>query len=185
MWPENCPAPYFQYHPSRRNSESSGEAMATEDSDLEEPPELGLKVSCFLRGLAENSEEKEKAPSPEPPVKELHKWVAWKAEACKTPGWWRELLAVPEVQDCKKLAQEVQASFQLPKRVSYTRWRITIRPHLHHCVSSERISCHLPIPSSPAGTFERCKERRWWHTPKPFSIGCRRLIHLLEGSHAC
>ena len=37
-------------------------------------------------------------------MKELCKWVAWKAEACETPGWWRELLAVPEVQDCKELA---------------------------------------------------------------------------------
>ena len=92
MQPENCLAPYFKYHPSRRNLESSRKVMATKDP--------------------------EKAPSPKPPVKELHKWVAWKAEACKTPGWWRELLAVPEVQDCKKLAWEVWASFQLPKGAS-------------------------------------------------------------------
>ena len=80
--------------------------MATKDPDLEEVPELRPEVACFLRGLAQNSEEEEKAPSPKPPVKELCKWVAWKAEACKTPGWWRELLAVPEVQDCKKLCME-------------------------------------------------------------------------------
>ena len=92
--------------------------MATEDPDLEEPLELGLEVTCFLRGLAKNSEEEEKAPSPKPPVKELCKWVAWKAEACKTPGWWRELLAVPEVQDCEELAQKVWASFHLPKSAS-------------------------------------------------------------------
>ena len=61
------------------------EAMATKDPDLEEPPELRLEVTCFLRRLAENSEEEEKVPSPKPPVKELHKWVAWKAGACKTP----------------------------------------------------------------------------------------------------
>ena len=47
--------------------------MATEDPDLEEPLELGLEVTSFLRGLAENSEEEEKAPSPKPPVKELCK----------------------------------------------------------------------------------------------------------------
>ena len=46
--------------------ESSGEVMAIKD------PELGPEVTCFLRGSAENSEE-EKAPSPKPPVKELHK----------------------------------------------------------------------------------------------------------------
>ena len=117
-WPENCLAPYFEYHPSRRNLESGREAMAIKDPDLEEPPELRLEVTCFLRGSAENSEEEEKVPSPKPQVKEHHKWVAGKAEACKTPGWWRELLAIPEVQDCKMLAQKVQASFQLPKRAS-------------------------------------------------------------------
>ena len=92
--------------------------MATKDPDLEELLKLRPEVTCFLRGSAENSEEEEKVPSPKPPVKELQKWVAWKAEACKTPGWRRELLAVPEVQDYEELAQKVQASFQLPKRAS-------------------------------------------------------------------
>ena len=78
--------------------------MTIKDPDLEEPPELGPEVTCFLRGLAESSEEEEKAPSPKHPVKELCKWVAWKAEAYETPGWWRDLLAVPEVQDCEELA---------------------------------------------------------------------------------
>ena len=71
-----------------------------EDPDLEELPELGLEVTCFLRDLAENLEEEDKkATSPEPPVKELYKLVMWKAEACETPSWWRELMAVPEVED--------------------------------------------------------------------------------------
>ena len=85
MQPERCPAPYFEYNPSRRNSESSGEVIATEVPDLEEPPELGPEVTSFLRGSAENSEEEEKVPSPEPPMKELCKWVAWKAKTCETP----------------------------------------------------------------------------------------------------
>ena len=47
------------------NLESEGEVAATEDPNLEEPPELGQEVTCFLRGLAENSKEvDEKAPSP-------------------------------------------------------------------------------------------------------------------------
>ena len=110
--PEDCPAPYFEYHPSQRNSESGGEAAATEDADLEELPELGLEVTCFLRGSAENLEEEDKkAPSPKPPVEELWEWVKWKAGAYKMPSWWRELMKVPEVEDHEKLAWEVQASF--------------------------------------------------------------------------
>ena len=67
--------------------------MATKDPDLEEPLELGPEVTSFLRGSAKNSEEEEKAPFPEPPVKELHEWVAWKAEMCETPDWWREFFS--------------------------------------------------------------------------------------------
>ena len=92
--------------------------MATKDPDLEEPLELGPEVTSFLRGLADNLEEEEEAPSPERPVKELHEWVVWRAEMCKTPDWWRELLAVPGVPDCKKLVQKVQALFCHPKRAS-------------------------------------------------------------------
>ena len=113
------PCPLLQIPPSRRNPESNREAVATGDPNLEEPLELGPEITCFLRGSAKNLEkEEEKAPSPKPPVKELHKWVMWKAEACKMPSWWRELMAVPEVEDCGKLAWEIQASFWLPKRAS-------------------------------------------------------------------
>ena len=86
MQPKNCLAPYFEYHLFWRNSESSREATAIKDPDLEEMPELGPEVTWFLRGLVENSEKEEKAPSPKPLVKELHKWVAWKTKACETPG---------------------------------------------------------------------------------------------------
>ena len=116
--PEDCLAPYFEYHPSRRNLESGREAAATKDPNLDEPLELGPEVTCFLRWSAENSEEEEKAPPPKPPVKEFCKWVTWKAEACEMPSWWRELMAVPEIEDCEKLAREVWASFWLPIRAS-------------------------------------------------------------------
>ena len=57
MWPESCQASNIEYHPSRRNSEPGGEAMATKDPDLEELLELGPEVACFLRESAKNSEE--------------------------------------------------------------------------------------------------------------------------------
>ena len=119
MQPEDCCAPYFEYHSSRRNLESGGEEAAPKDPNLEELPELGPEVTCFLRGLAENLEEKgKKVPPYEPPVKEFWNWVRWKAEACEMPSWWRELMAVQGVEDHEKLAWEVWASFWLLKRVS-------------------------------------------------------------------
>ena len=59
---------------------------------------------------------------------------------------------------------------------SYTRCRITIRPHLHHHVFSGRTSCHHPNPSLPVEISEKCNKRRWWHIPKPSSIGWRKPI---------
>ena len=49
---ESCPAPYFEYNPSQRNSESGGEVMATEYPDLEEPLELGPEVTSFLQRVS-------------------------------------------------------------------------------------------------------------------------------------
>ena len=110
--PEDCHAPYFEYHPSQRSSESKGDAAATEDLNLEEPLELGPEVTCFLQGSAKSSEEENmKAPSPKPPIEEFQKWVTWKAQMYKTPSWWQELTMVPEVDDHEKLTCEVQASF--------------------------------------------------------------------------
>ena len=75
-------------------------------------------VTSFLRGSVENLEEEEKAPPPEPSVKELHEWVTWKAKMSETPDWWRELLAIPGVPNCKKLVWKVWASFSHHKRIS-------------------------------------------------------------------
>ena len=52
-----------------------------------------------------------KVPSPKPLIEELQKRVTWKAQAYETPSWWQELTMVPGVDDYKKLAHEVHASF--------------------------------------------------------------------------
>ena len=88
-------------HPPQESPESGkGEATA-DDLELGELPELEPGVTSFLRGSAESSEEE--GPPPELPVWELHKLVMWKAEMIETPDWWRELLAVLGVSNCKRL----------------------------------------------------------------------------------
>ena len=49
-------------------------------------------------------------------------WVTWRAWMDETPGWWQELAMVPGVDNHKKLACEVWASFQLPQRASKGHW---------------------------------------------------------------
>ena len=107
---EDPPAPN---HPSGPRTESSEEATTTKGLDLEEPPELGQEVTSFLRGSLETSEDEGNGMPLEPAVTEFSQWVLWRADKCKTPSWWAELLAVPEIGDHKRLAREVWASFQL------------------------------------------------------------------------
>ena len=57
MQPEDCHAPYFEYHPFQMGSESRGNKVAPEDFNLEDPPELGPEVTCFLQGPVKSSEE--------------------------------------------------------------------------------------------------------------------------------
>ena len=88
----------------------------------------------------ENFEEEDKKVPPEPPVKEFHWWVPWKAKTCEIPSWWRELVAVLEVGDHKKLAWEVWASFCLPRRMSECiKWRTAARPPCTAMSSSEEV----------------------------------------------
>ena len=112
---EDCHAPYFEYYPSQRGSESDGKEETPKDFDLEDPPELGLEVNCFLQGPVKSSDkENMKMPSPKPPTEELEKWVTWRALTCETPDWWQELVMVPGVDDHENLACEVWASFLTP-----------------------------------------------------------------------
>ena len=109
-WFEDPPA---SNHPSGQRTESSEEAAITEGLDLEEPPKLGPEVASFLRGSLGTSKDKGDRTPPEPAVTEFSQWVPWRADKYKTPG--AQLLAVPEIGDHKRLAREVQASFQLPQ----------------------------------------------------------------------
>ena len=74
-------------------------------------------MASFLRRLLGTSEDEDDRMPPEPAVIEFSQWVPWRADRCETPSWWAELLAVLEIGDYKRLAREVQASFQLPKQM--------------------------------------------------------------------
>ena len=84
------------------------------DSDLGEPPQLKVEVASFLQGSSKMPEDEHEEMLPEPSVSKSAKWVRWRAEKCDVPDWWVELSTVPQ-EDTGRLAQEVRASFQLPR----------------------------------------------------------------------
>ena len=123
-------------HPlAEENMASTGDELAPEDLDLGKPRELEPGVTSFLTRSVESSMEEESPP--EPWVGELHKWVMWKAKTTETPDWWRELLVLPGVSDCKKLAQQVQASFSHPRRAT------EIKETKYHCHAPPAPPCLL------------------------------------------
>ena len=112
MWFED---PLPSTTPTDLKTGPSEEGATGKGSDLEEPLELGPALAFFLRGSPEASKDEGDRMPPEPTVLEFAKWVPWKAEKYETPNWWSKLLAVPGMRDCRKLAREVWASFQLPQ----------------------------------------------------------------------
>ena len=110
VWLEEGPAPFFQYSPPWRGPGSEEEAkLPLLDVNLEDLPELGPEVDCFLQELVGSLEEENRdKSSPEPPVEEYERWVTCRAQAHNMPDWWQELTEVPEIDDHQKLAWEVQ-----------------------------------------------------------------------------
>ena len=117
---EDQPAPSCPTDPKTGPGE---EGTNGEDSDLEELLELKPAVASFLRGSPDTSEDEGDRMPPEPTVLEFSQWVPWKAKRCKTLEWWTKLLTVPGIEDCRKLAREVQASFGLPQQM----WELRVR----------------------------------------------------------
>ena len=100
-------------HPlTKENVGSTGEELAPEDLDLGKPLELEPRVTSFLTGSVESSREEDSPP--EPPVWELREWVMWTADTTKIPDWWRELLVLPGVPDCKKLVHRYGLHLAIP-----------------------------------------------------------------------
>ena len=48
--PEDCPATYFEHHPSQRNSESGGEVAATEEPNWRSHWNWGQRSPAFSEG---------------------------------------------------------------------------------------------------------------------------------------
>ena len=122
MQEERCHQPSFASKPIPGRSTNPhmppGE-MESEDraSDLGEPPELKVEVASFLEGSSEMLDGKSEEMPPELAVSKFADWVRWKVGKCDTPGWWVELSTVLGEDNTRRLAQEVRASFQLPRQM--------------------------------------------------------------------
>ena len=51
---------------------------------------------------------------PEPLIKNYEIWLDWQACQLDTPHWWEELTAIPKVEDPRRLAWKIHASFLIP-----------------------------------------------------------------------
>ena len=56
-----------------------------------------------------------KEPVTKPTVKDLEAWLEHQVGQLGTPTWWRELKAVPDIEDTCKFARNIRASFYVPE----------------------------------------------------------------------
>ena len=131
-----------------------------------------MEVASFLEGSTEVSDGDSKEGPLELSVLKFADWVRWKAGKCDTPNWWAELSTVPGEDETRRLAQEVRASFQLP------RWMHELDPKeapfqappVPPCLHCTRDLYLQLCPSMPARTSERFPGRRQLCMPEPCSI---------------
>ena len=70
------PCPLLQISPFPEGSESEGNEKVPEDFNLEDLPELGPEVDCFLWGPVKGSDEENmKISSPKPLIEGFEKWL--------------------------------------------------------------------------------------------------------------
>ena len=58
-------------------------------------PGIGIRIICL----------------PEPSIKNYETWLDWQAHRLDTPHRWEVLTAIPDVEDLKRLAWKICASF--------------------------------------------------------------------------
>ena len=51
----------------------------------------------------------------DPSIKDIKTWLDWQAHQLDMPCWWMELTTIPGVEDPKKLARKIWASFSIPE----------------------------------------------------------------------
>ena len=98
-------------------------------------------------------------------------WVRWKVGKCDTPNWWAELSTVLGEDETRRLAQEVRASFQLPRQMHELEPKEAPSRHPQCChVSTTRGLCLQSCLSMLAEMSGRFPGRRQLHMPEPCSI---------------
>ena len=83
----------------------SGDAPSSQRQENTHPP--GRPVTYLIDKSRGNY------PS-EPSIKDVETWLGWWACQLDTPCWWIDLTAIPGVEDPRKLAQKIWASFSIP-----------------------------------------------------------------------
>ena len=76
-----------------------------------------MEVASFLEGSTEVFDGNSEEGPLEPSVLKFTDWVKWKVGKCDTPNYWAELSTVLGEDETRRLAQEVRASFQLPRQM--------------------------------------------------------------------
>ena len=88
-------------------TELQGQATVgeVEESNLSPTPTLRPELECFLEAPTTRQGTGDRQGSMlEPSIDNYEMWLEWQAHQLDTPKWWKELVAIPNVGDPKRLA---------------------------------------------------------------------------------
>ena len=113
--------------------------------------------------------------SQKPSVENYEVWLEWRGHLLDMLDWWEELVAIPHVDDHHRLAQKVQASFQIPQaRCKALKVSIDYSsPATLKCIGRKAF-LPIPDPSIPCQDYREGQPVRPWHIPRPYSIRSKR-----------
>ena len=105
-------------------------------------------------------------------------WVEWQASHVDMLEWWEELVAIPNVEDYRKLAWKICASVKIP-RVRCEALKVTndySTPPALKCVE-RKLFLLAPEPRLPCQDYHEKQPQKPWPTLKLYSIGLKELTH--------
>ena len=105
---------------------------------------------------------------PEPSMENYEVWVEWQACCVGMPEWWEELVAIVNVEDHRKLAWKIWASFKIP-RVRFEALKVTndySTPPAPKCVQRKlfllALEPRLPCQEQPQKTLAYAQALQYW-----------------------
>ena len=100
------------------------------------PQEMPVTYLCIENRMGD---------TPKPLIKNYEVWLNWQAHQLDTLHWWGEVTTIPDVEDPRRLAQKICASFLIP----VVRFETLLNQDYTACPAPKCLSRSRFLPNDP------------------------------------